>query len=184
MPAPSIAVIVGSLRKGSINAKLARALMKLAGSRLEFQLVEIGDLPLFSQDLEADLPGAVKRIKAQIEAADGVLIVSPEYNRGMPGVLKNAIDWASRPYGKNSFAGKPTAIAGASPGVLGTAVAQQQWRSVFVALDAPTMGQPEVYLQFKDGAIGDDGAIASDGTAKFLGGYVDRFVAFVERYVE
>jgi len=183
MPVPSIAVIVGSLRKASINAALARALIRLAGERLEFQHVEIGDLPLFSQDLEADLPAAVKRVKGQIEASDGLLIVTPEYNRGIPGVLKNAIDWASRPYGKSSFPGKPVGIAGTSPGTLGTAVAQAQLRGVLAALDCQTMALPELYLQNKEGLIAPDGTVSNEGTAKFLSGYVDRYIAFIERWL-
>lgn len=180
MPVPSIAVVVGSLRKGSYNTMLAKALMKLAGDRFEFQHVEINDLPLFNQDLEPDLPATVKRMKGQIEAADGLLIVSPEYNRGIPGVLKNAIDWGSRPYGKNSFPGKPVGIAGISPGAVGTAVAQAQLRGVLAAVGCQAMPLPELFLQYKEGLLAADGTIANEGTAKFLGSYVDRYVAFVE----
>ena len=182
MPVPSIAVIVGSLRKGSLNAMLAKALIKLAGERLEFQHVEINDLPLLNQDLEADLPATVKRMKGQIEAADGLLIISPEYNRGISGVLKNAIDWGSRPFGKNSFPGKPAGIGGISPGAIGTALAQAQLRGVLASVGCHVMPQPELFLQNKDGLLAPDGAIGNEGTAKFLGAYVDRYIAFVESY--
>src|SRR4029453_18463879 len=129
-----IAVIVGSLRRDSINRKLAEALAKLAGPKLEFTYVRIDDLPLFNQDLEPNPPAAVTRIKGQIESADGVLVVTPEYNRSIPGVLKNAIDWASRPYGKNSFNGKPTAAIGASGGAIGTAAGPPHLRTLLTYL--------------------------------------------------
>ena len=146
-----IAVIVGSLRRDSINRKLAEALAKLAEPRPEFTFLKIDDLPLFNQDLEPNPPAAVTRIKGEIEAADGVLIVTPEYNRSIPGVLKNAIDWASRPYGKNSFTGKPTAASAAIGRPIGTAAAQQHLRSILAYLNVTLMGQPEGYIVVQAG---------------------------------
>ena len=179
-----IAVIVGSLRRESINRKLAEALAKLAGPKLEFVFIKIDDLPLFNQDLEASPPAAVTRIKGQIDGADGVLIVTPEYNRSIPGVLKNALDWASRPYGKNSFSGKPTAGIGASGGAIGTAAAQQDLRSILAYLNVVLMGQPEAYIQFKQGLVDDQHNVTDESVRKFLQTYVDAFAAWVERYAK
>lgn len=176
-----IAVVVGSLRKESFNLKLARALEKLAAGKLEFSFVQIGDLPLFNQDLESNVPAPVTMLKKEIESADGVLFVSPEYNRSIPGVLKNAIDWASRPYGKSSWAGKPAAICGTSPGAVGTAVAQSHLRSICAGfLDMKLMGQPEVYFSFKDGIIDSAGNVADESTKAFLQGFVDKLAAWVD----
>lgn len=175
-----IAVVVGSLRKDSTNKKFAQALGKLAAGKMEFHFVEIGELPLFNQDLEANVPASVTKFKTEIESADGVLFVTPEYNRSIPGVLKNAIDWGSRPYGKSSWSAKPAAIAGTSPGAIGTAVAQTHLRSITSGfLDMPTMGQPEMYFQWKDGLIDDNGNITNEGTQKFLQSFVDKFAAHV-----
>jgi chromate reductase len=175
-----IAVVVGSLRKDSMNKKLAQALGKLAAGKMEFQFIEIGDLPLFNQDLEASVPASVTKFKTEIESADGVLFVTPEYNRSIPGVLKNAIDWGSRPYGKSSWSAKPAAICGTSPGAIGTAVAQAHLRSITAGfLNMPTMGQPEMYFQWKDGLIDADGTVTNDDTKKFLQGFVDKFAAHV-----
>ncbi len=176
-----IAVIVGSIRRNSINRKLADALAQLAKPKDEYTYSRIDDLPLFSQDLEPSPPASVTRLKGEIEAADGVLIVTPEYNRSIPGVLKNAIDWASRPYGKNSFDGKPTAAIGTSMGSVGTAAAQQHLRSILGYLNVILMGQPEGYIAFKQGLIDADAKITDEGTRKFLQGYVDAFSAWVER---
>lgn len=175
-----IAIIVGSIRKDSSNLKLAKALEKLGADKFSVTHVRIDDLPLFNQDLESNPPASVVRLKKEIDSADGVLFVTPEYNRSIPGVLKNAIDWASRPYGKNSFAGKPAAICGTSPGAIGTAVAQAHLRSVVAGfLDAVLMGQPELYLTFKEGLIDADGAVSNPDTQKFLQGFVDKFSAHV-----
>jgi chromate reductase len=175
-----IAVVVGSLRKDSINLKFAKALEKLAAGKMQFVYVNIGALPLFNQDLEGDMPAAVAVFKKEIDAADGVLIVTPEFNRGLPGVLKNAIDWGTRPYGKNSWAGKPAAICGASPGAIGTALAQAQFRAMSGFLDMPVMGQPEIYLTWKDGILGADGGFADERTKGFLQGFVDKFAEWVD----
>jgi chromate reductase len=176
-----IAVIVGSLRRDSINRKLAGALTELAKPKAEFALSKIDDLSLFNQDLEPSPPASVTRLKREIEAADGVMIVTPEYNRSIPGVLKNAIDWASRPYGKNSFDGKPTAAIGTSMGAVGTAAAQQHLRSILAYLNVKLMGQPEGYINFKPGLVDDKGTVTDEDVRKFLQGYVDSFVAWVSR---
>lgn len=173
-----IAVLVGSLRKDSSNLKLAKALVKLGG--LDAKIVEIGDLPLFNEDLEKDFPPQAQRMKKEIETADAVLFVTAEYNRGIPGVLKNAIDWASRPYGKNSFAKKPGAVIGTSPGSIGTAVAQNTLKHILLYLDVDLMGQPEAYLQFKPDLIDADGNVSNEDTKRFLQKYVDAFKAWAQ----
>ena len=176
----TIAVVVGSLRRDSMNLKLAKALEKLAMGKLLFKYIQIDDLPLYNQDLEASLPAPVVRLKEDLESADGVLFVTPEYNRSIPGVLKNAIDWASRPYGKSSWAGKPAAIAGASPGAIGTAVAQSHLRGITGGfLGMPTLGQPELYLNYKDGMFGDDHGVTDENTRKFLQSFIDKFISWV-----
>ncbi len=175
-----IAVFVGSLRQESYNRRLALALEKLAGDRARFEYVEIGDLPLYNQDHDQDYPEQGKRLKAQVNDADALLFVTPEYNRSIPGVLKNAIDLGSRPYGENAFAGKPAALCGVSVGALGTALAQQHLRNVLAYLDMPVLGQPEVFVQFKDGLIEADGSIGNADTRKFLQGFVDKFIAWVD----
>ncbi len=174
---PSIAVIVGSLRKESINRKLAEAIVAAAGDRASFKFLEIGDLGLYNQDFEADWPANWQRLKDDIAAADAVLFVTPEYNRSVPGVLKNAIDIASRPWGKNSFAGKPAGVIGASIGKIGTAMAQQHLRNVLSYLDMRVLHQPEAYVQ-----TGMDGAL-DEGTTKFVGGdFTDAFLKWVEAH--
>lgn len=177
-----IAVIVGSLRKDSYNLKLGKAIAALGQDVFEARFLQIGDLPLYNQDLEANFPEQAARLKSEIRDSDAVLFVTPEYNRDLPGVLKNAIDWCSRPYGQNAFAGKPAAICGASPGAIGTACAQQSLRSILGYLDMTLMGQPEVYFQFKDGIIDAEGNIASDDTRKFLQGFVDKLILWVDRH--
>lgn len=175
-----VAIMVGSLRHDSYNKKLARALAGLGAGRFESGYLEIGELPLYNQDMEADFPAQAQQLKQDILRADGLLFVTPEYNRSVPGVMKNAIDWASRPYGESAFAGKPAAVCGTSPGAIGTACAQQDFRSMMGYLDVPLMGAPEVYLQFKDGLIDDDGNIGNDDTKEFLQGFVDKFAGWVE----
>lgn len=174
-----IAVLVGSLRKGSHNQALAHALEKLAAGTAVFSYVEIGDLPLYNQDFDKDYPSQGVRLKQQIRDADAVLFVTPEYNRSVPGVLKNAIDLGSRPYGDSAFAGKPAAVIGASVGVIGTALAQQHLRNILAYLDMPVLGQPEAFLHFKEGLIDAHGTISNEGTKDFLQGYVDTFIAWV-----
>jgi len=174
-----IAVLVGSLRKGSHNQALARALEKLAAGKAAFSYVEIGDLPLYNQDFDKDYPSQGVRLKQQIRDADAVLFVTPEYNRSVPGVLKNAIDLGSRPYGDSAFAGKPAAVIGASIGVIGTALAQQHLRNILAYLAMPVLGQPEAFLHFKEGLIDEQGTISNEGTKDFLQGFVDTFIAWV-----
>lgn len=179
-----IAVIVGSIRRDSINRKLAHALMKLAPKDFQMEILRIDDLPVFNQDHDQNPPEPVVRLKSQIAAADALLFVTPEHNRSIPTALKNALDWASRPYGKNAWAGKPAGILGASPGSIGTAVAQQHLRNVLAYLDVPTLGQPEVFIHFTEGLIDAEGNISSEGTRKFLQSFVDRYAAWVGRFVK
>jgi len=174
-----IGVVVGSGRKDSINRKFAHALIRLAPEELRCEILRIDDLPVFNQDHEQDPIDAVIRLRREVSAADGILFVTPEHNRSLPSVLKNALDWASRPYGENRWAGKPAAIAGTSPGAVGTAAVQQHLRSVLGYLDMPTLGQPEVYLQFKDGLIDDQGNISAASTREFLQDFVDRYARWV-----
>lgn len=175
-----IAVIVGSLRRDSINRQLANGLIQLAPPEFSFNHLEIGDLPLYNQDNDETPAASVTRLKREIAAASGLLFVTPEYNRSIPGVLKNALDNASRPYGQSAWAGKPAGIVGASLGTIGTAVAQQHLRTILAYLDVPTLGQPEAFIQIRDGFLNDAGAIANENTRKFLQGWMDRFVAWVK----
>lgn len=176
-----VTVIVGSLREGSLNGRLARALEKLAEGRLQFHYADLGSLPLYNDELWSNPPEAVTRLKADIEAADGVLFVTPEYNRTYTAVIGNAIHWGSRPYGKNSWTGKPAAITGASPGVIGTAAAQSLLRSVAVHVDMPVMGQPELYFHFKEGLIDDNFEITNEDTKAFLTGWINAFADWIEK---
>ena len=176
-----IGYFVGSLATASINRTLSKALVALAPDDLEFSEIPIKDLPLYSYDYDADYPPVARSLKEAIEASDGLLIISPEYNRSIPGGLKNAIDWASRPWGENSFARKPTGIIGASPGGIGTAVMQASMRSVLSFLDAPQMNSPEAYITFDPEVFGDDGQVHDDSTAEFLRHYMEEYCAFVQR---
>ncbi|MDR3441945.1 MAG: NAD(P)H-dependent oxidoreductase [Legionella sp.] len=176
----NIAVIVGSLRKESFNKKIIYALDKLNHPNLKFQILDLNEIPIFNQDNENNIPAAVINLKNKISNANGILFVTPEYNRSIPAVLKNIIDWGTRPYGKNSWANKPTAIIGTSPGAIGTAVAQAHLRSILVAIDAIVMGQPEVYLIYKNELIDEHHNIINEGTKKFLQGFLDVFNNWVE----
>jgi chromate reductase len=176
-----ILVLVGSLRRDSYNRKLADALVKLAPAEFSFRQAQIGDLPLYNQDDDATQAASVKRLKGEIRAARGVLFVTPEYNRSVPGVLKNAIDHASRPYGDNAFAGKPAGVIGVSVGAIGTALAQQHLRNILAYLDAPTLGQPEAFIQAKEGLFDADGEIGP-ASRQFLQAWVDRYVAWVKKH--
>lgn len=175
-----IAVIVGSNRRGSLNRKLAEALVPLAAGRLAFTFVRLDDLPMYNQDLEAEMPASVLRFKAEIEAAQGLLFVTPEHNRSVPALLKNALDWGARPWGSNSWAGKPAAVTGTSPGALGTAVAQQHLRHILGILGALVLGG-ESYITFKPGLLDADDALADEATRTFLAGFIDQFVALLTR---
>ncbi|MBU3538675.1 NADPH-dependent FMN reductase [Polynucleobacter sp. UK-Gri1-W3] len=174
-----VAVIVGSLRKDSFNRKLANAIVKLAPASVHFQFVEIGDLPLYNQDDDEHQAASVLRMKAEIEKSEGVLFVTPEYNRSIPGVLKNALDHGSRPFGKNSWGKKPAAIIGISPSPVGTALAQQHLRGVLATLDMLTLGQPEMFLQIKDGFFDDSGNIG-EASKKFILRWIDTMIQWIE----
>ncbi|TMJ33952.1 MAG: NAD(P)H-dependent oxidoreductase [Alphaproteobacteria bacterium] len=179
-----VAVLVGSLRRDSLNLKLARALAKLGKGRFNFNFAELGDLPIYNQDMEADLPASVVRMKKEIAKADAVLFVTPEHNRSIPSVLKNAIDWGTRPWGQNSWAGKPGSIIGTSPGNVGTAAGQAHLRSVMTILDVILLGQPEVYFVSKPGLIDDKDDITDDATREFLQGYLTRFEAWIDQVAQ
>lgn len=180
----NVGVLVGSMSEKSINRKLYRALSRLAPA-VELHLTEIPirDLPLYNYDFDGDFPEAGTALKRSIERSDAILIVTPEYNRSIPGGLKNALDWASRPWGTNSFDGKPTGIIGTSPGSLGTALAQQHLRGVLAFLAASTMTQPEGYVQDRPGAIAADGEITDDKTGEFLTNWLAAFHAHIDRSV-
>jgi chromate reductase, NAD(P)H dehydrogenase (quinone) len=180
MAKPLLAVIVGSNRRDSINRKLAHALAKLGADKFDANFVRIDDLPMFNQDLEGDLPAEVVRYKSEIARADGVLIVTPEHDRSIPAVLKNAVDWGARPYGKNSWTGKPAFITGTSPGAIGSALAQQHLRSVMTGLGMILLGG-EAYITFKPNLIDAEGNIGDESTLKFLQGFLDRFASLVVR---
>ena len=177
-----IAVVVGSLRRDSFNRKLANAIVKLAPPEFSFRQVQIGDLPLYNQDDDANQAESVKRLKAEIAAAQGLLFVSAEYNRSIPGVLKNAIDHASRPYGKSAWAGKPAGVMGVSIGAIGTSMAQQHLRNVLAYLDVPTLGQPEAFIHAKEGLFDAAGNIGADSKA-FLQNWMNQYVAWVKKHV-
>lgn len=174
-----IAVVVGSLRRDSFNRKLADAVVKLAPPEFSFKQAQIGDLPLYNQDDDANQAGSVKRLKAEIAAAQGLLFVTPEYNRSIPGVLKNAIDQASRPYGQSAWAGKPAGVLGVSVGAIGTAMAQQHLRNILAYLDVPTLGQPEAFIQAKEELFDEAGGIGAD-SKEFLRNWMDRYAAWVK----
>lgn len=176
-----IAVVVGSLRRDSFNRQLANAVVKLAPPEFSFEQLEIGDLPLYNQDDDRNPADSVKRLKSKIAAAQGLLFVTPEYNRSMPGVLKNAIDHASRPYGQNAWAGKPAGVLGASIGAVGTALAQQHLRNVLAYLDVPTLGQPEAFIQAKEGLFDTAGNI-SEQSRQFLQDWMNAYVAWVRKH--
>ncbi|MEI7292642.1 NAD(P)H-dependent oxidoreductase [Paraburkholderia tropica] len=176
-----VAVVVGSLRKESFNRQLAHAVASLAPSDFSFEFLDIGVLPLYSQDYDADFPEVARQFKQKIEAADALLFVTPEYNRSIPGVLKNAIDWGSRPWGKNSWTGKPGAVLGTSPGAIGTALSQAHLRNVLAYLDVATLGQPEMFIKHDASRINEKGEIVNDNTRKFLQAFVDRYADWVKR---
>ncbi|OSQ43271.1 NADPH-dependent FMN reductase [Thalassospira sp. MCCC 1A01428] len=180
MASIKLAVIVGSNRKDSINRKLANALVKLAGDRVEASLVQIDDLPMYNMDLEGNRPDAVNRFTAEVAACDAVLLVTPEHNRSIPAVLKNAIDWGSKPMDKNVWRGKATAITGTSPGAIGTAVGQQHLRQIMGILGGLVMGG-EAYIAFKPDLIAEDGSIAIEDTRAFLQTYIDNFVNVAQK---
>lgn len=179
----TIGVVIGSLRKESLNRKLAEAVIKLAPTEFSFKPLEIGNLPLYNQDEDDHPAESVKRLKNEISSVQGLLFVTPEYNRSIPGVLKNALDHGSRPYGKNAWAKKPAGIIGASPGSIGTACAQQDLRCILGYLDVPTLGQPEAFIQVKEGFFDKDGNISNPDSKKFLQNWMDTYVAWIKKSI-
>ena len=177
----SVAVVVGSLRKASFNRKVAHALAQLAPSNLKLNIVEIGDLALYNEDIDVDPPAAYKTFREQIRSSDAVLFVTPEYNRSVPGVLKNAIDVGSRPYGQSAWSGKPGAVISVSPGAVGGFGANHHLRQSLVFLDVPCMQQPEAYIGGAASLFDENGKL-SEKTRPFLQGFIDRYAAWVERY--
>jgi chromate reductase len=176
-----VGYLIGSLAKESINRKLAGALIRLAPENLSFSEISFRDLPLYSYDYDADFPLVARAFKDALKAVDALLFVTPEYNRSIPGGLKNAIDWASRPYGSNSFTHKPSAVIGTSPGAIGTAIAQQSLRSVLGFCNSPQMNAPEAYIRFTPGLITDEGGVTVDATEAFLRNYMAEFQSFIAR---
>src|SRR5512144_2697098 len=176
-----VGYLVGSLATASINRLLSKALVRLAPPQLKLTEIPIRDLPLYSYDYDASYPPVATAFKSAIAAVDAVLFVTPEYNRSIPGGLKNAIDWASRPYGKNSFARKPSAVIGTSPGKIGTAVGQQHLRSILAFCNSPLMNSIEAYIQFMPGLINDDGEVTDDSVSEFLRNYMAEFYGFITR---
>lgn len=177
-----VAVVVGSLRKDSFNRQLALALQKLNHPHLALNLIKIDDIPLYNQDHDNNLPTSVVRFKKEIAASDAVLFITPEYNRSIPGVLKNLIDWGTRPYGQNVWDGKPIAMMGTSPGNVGTAAAQAHLRSIMPAIKAVFLGQPEVYLIYKEELIDQDNNITVASTKEFLQKFLDDFNQGLQKY--
>jgi chromate reductase len=170
-----VGYIIGSLSSHSINRKLMRGLIELESERdpggdppCEFTELPIADLPLYNYDLDDDYPSSATAFKEAILRSDALIIATPEYNRSVPGALKNAIDWGSRPYGENAFRGKPTGVVGASVGAIGTAIAQQHLRNILAYLDAPTLGQPEAFIHFTPERFADDGTVTDASTREFL----------------
>jgi chromate reductase len=178
----TVAVFVGSLRRESINRRFAHAMAMLAPTGFTFEQIQIDDLPLYNQDDDDHQVSSVLRLKAEIQKAHGLLFITPEYNRSIPGVLKNAIDHASRPYGKSAWAGKPAGILGVSVGALGTAMAQQHLRNVLAYLDVPTMGQPEAFVQAKDDLFASDGCIG-EASRQFLQVWMDHYMVWLKKHL-
>lgn len=176
-----VGYLIGSLATQSINRKLAGALVRLAPENLDFIEIPFAELPLYSYDYDPDYPPVARSFKDAIKAVDALLFVTPEYNRSIPGGLKNAIDWASRPYGTNSFTNKPSAVIGTSPGAIGTAIAQQSLRSVLSFCNSPQMSAPEAYIQFMPGLISDEGEVTVASTETFLRNYMEEFHIFIAR---
>lgn len=181
MATTRIAVIVGSLRRDSLNRRLADALATMSPDGTTLADSRIDDLPLYNQDDDANPPASAERLRREIREAAGVILVTPEYNRSVPGVLKNALDHGSRPYGKSVWARKPAGIIGVSPGAQGTACAQQHLRAILAHLDMPTLGQPEAFLQYRDGLFDADGGIG-DASRGFVKRWLDAFLAHVEQH--
>ena len=176
-----VGYFVGSLATRSINRLLARALVNLAPRELQLTEIAFKDLPLYSYDYDANFPSVATEFKNAIAAVDAVLFVTPEYNRSIPGGLKNAIDWASRPFGQNAFTRKPSAFIGTSPGKIGTAIAQTHLRSILAFCNSPQMNSIEAYIQFERGLISEDGQVTNESTREFLRNYMAEFHGFIAR---
>lgn len=174
-----IGYFIGSASKDSINRKLAHGLIDLAGDRFTFEEIPITQLPLHDRDRDADPPTEVVELKAAIRRSNGLMFVTPEYNRSVPGILKNAIDWGSRPYGDSAFTGIPAAVIGASPGGIGTAMAQQHLRNILAYLDVPTLGQPEAFVQYTSQRFAEDGSVQDEDTREFLTTFLEAFERWV-----
>jgi chromate reductase len=181
MSAFKIGIIVGSLRRESYNQKFANSLVRLAPANLQLEQIQIGDLPLYNQDDDESPSASVQRFKAQVSATQGLIFVTPEYNRSIPGVLKNALDHASRPYGQSAWAGRPAGICGVSIGAIGTAISQQHLRVVLAYLDMPTLMQPELYVQHKEELYDSSGAF-SESTRKLMEKWMDRYSTWVTQH--
>jgi chromate reductase, NAD(P)H dehydrogenase (quinone) len=181
MPTYEVGYFVGSLSSTSINRTLSRALLRLAPRDLTFTELPIGNLPLYSPDFDADYPAEPQALKDAIARSQAVLFVTPEYNRSIPGALKNAIDWASRPWGSNSFDHMPAAVIGASPGQIGTALGQQSLRGVLSFCNARQMTAPEAYITLTPGLVTDDGDVTDESTAQFLTAFMQEFRDHIER---
>lgn len=182
MALPKVAVINGSLRKDSINKKLALAIAKLAAGKLDLKLVDISDLPLYNQDLEANFPASAQRVKNEIAASDAVLFVTPEHNRSISAALKNVIDWGGRPYGQSVWDGTPGAIVGTTPGAIGTAIAQDHLKSILVSQGVALLGRPEVYFTYKDGVFDANNDVTDPAARQLLQGFADAFANWVGRF--
>ncbi len=178
-----VAVIVGSLRKESFNRKMAKAMIAMAPATLKLEIVEIGQLPHYNQDQDADPPQESKDFKGRIQQAHAVLFVTPEYNRSVPGVLKNAIDVASRPYGKSAWNGKPAAVLSLSPGAIGAFGANHHLRQSMVFLNMPAMPQPEAYIGGAAKMFSDTGAISNDETREFVNKFLQAFAQWIEKNI-
>lgn len=177
----TVGYLIGSLSRNSINRRLAKALVGLAPRELEFTEIPIADLPLYNYDLDNEFPPAARAFKDKVSSVDALLFLTPEYNRSIPGSLKNAIDWGSRPYGQNAFARKPSGVIGASTGKIGTAVGQQHLRSILGYLNSPQMNSPEAYIEFTKGLVDDEGKVTNESTEKFLRTFMQEFCDFITR---
>lgn len=177
-----LGIVVGSNRRESINRKLAQALSQLGANAFEAKLIQIDDLPMYNQDHEQPVPAPVARFKAEVEASDALLFVTPEHSRSIPAVLKNAIDWGGRPYGTTVWPGKPAAVIGASPGAISTAIAQSHLRTVLGSFSAMHVLGGEAYIQFKPELVDAQGEVADESVRAFLKDFIDRFAGFAGKF--
>ena len=184
MTTHQVGYLIGSLSEQSINRTLSKALVRLAPRSMQLTEIAVGSLPLYNRDLDDDMPQEAQELKRVISDVDAILYITPEYNRSIRGVLKNAIDWASRPYGQNSLARKPSAVIGTSPGAIGTAVGQQHLKSILSYCNSPQMNAIEAYIQFKPEVFGDDGSVNDADTEDFLRTYMHEFNEFIARVLQ